>query len=139
MPVSVELSEAGDLIRIETEWRYKELCKSIPGASWNAKEQSRRVPLSWASCSALRSVFKADLQIGPRLAEWATNELASRVTPANELRDLEDYAGDEDLFPHQRAGVAIFTNNECASLCTSPALFKGSICLSYRTMRPKIR
>jgi len=124
MPVSVELSEAGDLIRIETEWRYKELCKSIPGASWNAKEQSWRVPLSWASCLALRSVFKADLQIGPRLAEWATNELASRVTPANELRDLEDYAGDEDLFPHQRAGVAFLSTARRALLADEPGLGK---------------
>ena len=73
MPVNVELSEAGDIIRIETEWRYKELCKSIPGASWNAKEQLWRVPLSWASCLALRSVFKTDLQIGPRLTEWAAS------------------------------------------------------------------
>jgi SNF2 family DNA or RNA helicase len=124
MPVNVELSEAGDIIRIETEWRYKELCKSIPGASWNAKEQLWRVPLSWASCLALRSVFKTDLQIGPRLTEWATNELNSRVTPANSLRDLEDYEGDEDLFPHQRAGVAFLSTARRALLADEPGLGK---------------
>ena len=109
MPVAVELNESGEHIRIETEWRYKELCKSIPGATWNAGDQAWRAPLGWTTCLALRSVFKTDLAIGPRLAAWASAELATRVSPANELRDLDTYDGDEDLYPHQRAGVAFLS------------------------------
>jgi SNF2 family DNA or RNA helicase len=124
VPVQVELNETDEHIRIETEWRYKELCKSIPGASWNAKDQAWRLPLSWASCLALRSVFKSDLEIGPRLTAWASNELATRVSPANELRDLDTYEGDEDLFPHQRAGVAFLATARRALLADEPGLGK---------------
>lgn len=124
MPVNVDLNPTGEYIRIETEWRFKELCKSIPGATWNAGEQAWRVPLGWASCLALRSVFKNDLAIGPALAAWASNELSTRVAPANELRDLDTYDGDEALFPHQRAGVAFLAKARRALLADEPGLGK---------------
>jgi SNF2 family DNA or RNA helicase len=139
MPVNVELNETGEHIRIETEWRYKELCKSIPGASWNAKDQVWRLPLSWASCLALRAVFKAELNIGPRLTEWASNELASRVAPANALRDLDEYVDEtnEDLFPHQRAGVAFLSTARRALLADEPGL--GKTAQTIRTLRTMSR
>lgn len=124
MPVHVELSSSGDAICIQTEWRYKELCKSIPGASWNAKEQVWKTPLSWSACLALRSIFKSDLAIGQRLADWATNELNNRIAPANALRDVDDYEGDSDLFPHQRAGVAFLSTARRALLADEPGLGK---------------
>ncbi len=124
MAVAVELSDNGSYIKIDTEWRFKELCKSIPGATWSATEKSWKVPLSWASCLALRSVFKGDLEIGPRLVAWAANERTSRVDPANALRELEEYEGDEDLFPHQRAGVAFLSTARRALLADEPGLGK---------------
>jgi len=124
VPVNVELNETGEHIRIETEWRYKELCKSIPGASWNAKDQVWRLPVSWASCLALRSVFKNELVIGEKLTAWAANERVSRVDPANALRDLDTHEGDEDLFPHQRAGVAFLSTARRALLADEPGLGK---------------
>lgn len=133
MPVHVELNETGEHIRIHTEWRYKELCKSIPGATWNAGDQAWRLPLSWASCLALRSVFKTDLEIGPRLTAWAANERATRVDPANALRDLEEYEGDTDLFPHQRAGVAFLSTARRALLADEPGL--GKTAQSIRALK----
>ena len=124
MPVSVDLSADGKYIRIDTEWRFKELCKTIPGATWSAPEKSWKAPLGWATCLAMRSVFKDDLEIGPRLSEWATNELATRVAPANALRDLEDFDGDQDLFPHQRAGVEFLATARRALLADEPGLGK---------------
>ena len=124
MAVAVELSDNGNHIKINTEWRFKELCKSIPGATWSPTEQSWRVPLSWASCLALRSVFKADLEIGPKLTAWAADERTNRVDPANALRELEEYEGDEDLFPHQRAGVAFLSTARRALLADEPGLGK---------------
>lgn len=124
MPVNVDLNPTGEYIRIETEWRFKELCKSIPGATWNAGDQAWRVPLGWSSCLALRSVFKNELSIGPALSAWAANELATRVTPANNLRDLDTYDGDEALFPHQRAGVAFLSTARRALLADEPGLGK---------------
>jgi len=37
-------------ILLTTDWRYKELCKSLPGASWSPKDQVWRAPLSWTTC-----------------------------------------------------------------------------------------
>lgn len=124
MAVAVEVNDTKDAITIATEWRYKELCKSIPGAAWSAKEQQWKAPLSWATCLALRSTFKDALQIGPGLSDWAQNELVTRVTPANELRDLEDAEGDQDLFPHQRAGVSFLATARRALLADEPGLGK---------------
>lgn len=126
MSVNVELNALGSAIIINAEWRYKELCKSLPGAKWDTKEQHWHVPVSWASCLALRSTFKTDLVIGPRLTDWATNELTNRITPANTLRDLEtlEDPSNTDLFPHQRAGVAFLKAARRALLADEPGLGK---------------
>ena len=126
MSVNVELNALGNAIIINAEWRYKELCKSLPGAKWDTKEQHWHVPVSWASCLALRSTFKTDLFIGPRLTDWATNELTNRITPANTLRDLEtlEDPSNADLFPHQRAGVAFLKAARRALLADEPGLGK---------------
>jgi SNF2 family DNA or RNA helicase len=125
MSVFVELEDSGEHIIINAEWRLKELCKSIPGASWSAKESIWRLPVSWAGCLALRSTFKEQLELGPKLKEWAKNEKLNRVDPSNELRDvdvMED--GDADLFPHQRAGVEFLAKARRALLADEPGLGK---------------
>ena len=129
MPVNVELDESGKHIIINAEWRLKELCKSIPGASWSAKEQIWRVPTSWASCLALRSTFKTELEIGPELKAWAAKEVAGRINPSNVLREIEilpeaEDIGNEDLFPHQRAGVKFLATARRALLADEPGLGK---------------
>lgn len=125
MSVHVELDATGSHIIINAEWRLKELCKSIPGSSWNAKDQVWRLPTSWASCLALRSTFKTDLVLGERISAWAANEKATRIDPSNELRDVEiSDDGDEDLFPHQRAGVKFLATAKRALLADEPGLGK---------------
>jgi SWI/SNF-related matrix-associated actin-dependent regulator 1 of chromatin subfamily A len=125
MSVFVELDDPGTHIVVTAEWRLKELCKSLPGASWSAKEQIWRIPVSWGGCLALRSTFKAELELGPKLTEWAKREKADRVDPSNALRDvdvMED--GDQDLFPHQRAGVEFLATSKRALLADEPGLGK---------------
>jgi len=122
--VSVDIDAQGEHILISADWRYKELCKSLPGASWSASEQVWRVPLSWTTCLALRSTFRSDLEIKPTLGAWAANQLETRITPANNLRELETYEGDDVLFPHQRAGVAFLATAKRALLADEPGLGK---------------
>ena len=124
MTVSVDIDNGGEHILITAEWRLKELCKSLPGASWSPKEQVWRVPLSWTTCLALRSTFRNDLVIGPALSEWAANEVATRINPSNAFRELETYEGDEILFPHQRAGVEFLATAKRALLADEPGLGK---------------
>ena len=124
MPVLVDLDPSNKHIRIEAEWRWKELCKSLPGASWAKDDGVWRVPLSWTSCLALRSTFRDDLVIKPALEAWALDKLNNQIAPATALRELEDYDGDPDLFPHQRAGVAYLATARRALLADEPGLGK---------------
>jgi len=124
LSVIAELDVDKKNILLTTDWRYKELCKSLPGASWSPKDQVWRAPLSWTTCLALRSTFRDGLTIGPNLTEWATNELNTRIGPSNALRDLESADGDEDLFPHQRAGVQFLKTARRALLADEPGLGK---------------
>jgi SNF2 family DNA or RNA helicase len=129
MPVSVDLEESGKHIIIDADWRFKELCKSIPGSGYDKNRQLWKVPVSWSACLALRSTFKEDLVIGPVLSQWASNEKATRIDPAGLLRDVEalpDGEGDEDLFPHQRAGVAFLKVAKRALLADEPGLGKSA-------------
>ena len=124
MTVSVDIDSSGENILINADWRYKELCKSLPGASWSPKEQVWRAPLSWTTCLALRSTFRNDLEIQPSLATWAGTLLETRINPSNALRELEAYEGDPVLFPHQRAGVAFLSTARRALLADEPGLGK---------------
>ena len=124
MAVNVDLDAKGEHILINADWRFKELCKSLPGSSWSPTEQVWRAPLSWTTCLALRSTFRDSLEIGPGLAAWAANEIATRIDPANALRELETFEGDEILFPHQRAGVEFLATARRALLADEPGLGK---------------
>ena len=124
MTVSVDIDNGGEHILITAEWRLKELCKSLPGASWSPSDQVWRVPLSWTTCLALRSTFRNDLVIGPALSEWAANEVTTRINPSNAFRELETFEGDEILFPHQRAGVEFLATAKRALLADEPGLGK---------------
>ncbi len=124
MSVIAELDADKKHILLTTDWRYKELCKSLPGASWSPKDQVWRAPLSWTTCLALRSTFRDGLTVGPALTDWATNELNTRINPSNAFRELESADGDEDLFPHQRAGVQFLKTARRALLADEPGLGK---------------
>jgi SNF2 family DNA or RNA helicase len=126
MAVIASLDPDGKHIRLGVEYRYKELCKSIPGSSWSASDQIWRLPLSWSTCLALRSTFRDDLIIEQSLTDWAMTQLENRITPANDLRDLEEFIDprNEDLFPHQRAGVKFLSTARRALLADEPGLGK---------------
>jgi len=126
MTVKVELNDDQTNILIFAEWRFKEICQRIPGSTWSRKDQVWTVPLSWSSCLALRSSFKDKLEIGPGLANWASNELSSRIQPALDMRELEEMedVANGDLFPHQRAGVAFLATAKRALLADEPGLGK---------------
>ena len=124
MTIIAEKHPDNQHIVVQSEWRYKELCKSLPGSSWSTADQVWRVPLSWSSCLALRSTFRDELEIGPALAEWAALERSTRIDPAMALRELEEADGDEDLFPHQRAGVKFLAAAKRALLADEPGLGK---------------
>lgn len=123
MGVFVELD--GDHIIINAEWRLKEICRALPGSKWDSNKNVWRIPVSWTGCLSLRSTFGDQLEIGPALAQWARDEKANRIDPSNALREIEMLEeGDQDLFPHQRAGVEFLSKARRALLADEPGLGK---------------
>ncbi len=123
MGVFVELEN--DHIIINAEWRLKEVCRALPGSKWDSDKNVWRIPVSWTGCLSLRSTFGQQLEIGPKLAEWARLEKATRIDPSNALREVEGVEdGDQDLFPHQRAGVEFLSTARRALLADEPGLGK---------------
>lgn len=123
MGVFVELED--NHIIINAEWRLKEICRALPGARWDSDRNVWRIPVSWTGCLSLRSTFGQQLEIGPKLVEWANNEKASRIDPCNILREVEAIEeGDQDLFPHQRAGVEWLVKSKRGLLADEPGLGK---------------
>jgi len=121
--VFVELED--NHIIINAEWRLKEVCRALPGSRWDSDRNVWRIPVSWTGCLSLRSTFGQQLEIGPKLAEWATNEKSSRIDPSNFLREVEAMdGGDQDLFPHQRAGVEWLAKSKRGLLADEPGLGK---------------
>lgn len=96
----------GRILVTGTSPLHKDLMNTIPGCRWSHKESAWHLPLGWAGCLALRGTFKHDLEIGPKLAEWATNEVNFRIKPSMELRSALDAEGSPALYGFQRAGVA---------------------------------
>ena len=123
MGVFVELEDQH--IIISAEWRLKEVCRALPGSKWDADKNVWRIPVSWTACLSLRSTFGEQLQIGPNLSDWARNEKTNRIDPCNFLREVEmSEEGDQDLFPHQRAGVEFLAKARRALLADEPGLGK---------------
>lgn len=114
MPVA-DLTEDGR-ISIWAEWADKDRIKTLPGAKWNPEASVWQVPLSWASCKALRGVFGVNLTVGSALTKWAVQERADRIDPAVALRLLTEADGDQDLRPFQRAGVQFLLTAKSALL-----------------------
>ena len=103
----IEILEGSDrIVCVNSEIRHKDLISAIPGASWSKQTYKWTLPLTWASCQALRGTFGDSLEIGPALYAWATDFNERVYLPALALRDALSAPGDEALYPHQRADVA---------------------------------
>jgi SNF2 family DNA or RNA helicase len=99
---------ADDAIVVTTVWNEKDLVKLVPGARWHSASSLWRLPLTWATCAALRGVFREQLGMSQALADWSRHELETRVWPAMHFRAQTDAPADYQdprLYPFQRAGV----------------------------------
>lgn len=105
-----------DHIDVDTQWTEKELIKQVPGARWDSCDNRKWcLPLSWASCIALRGVFGDRLTIAAQLNEWAWNEVKTRVEPSMAIRTMveptpemlnqDEGLYDKRLYPFQRVGA----------------------------------
>lgn len=133
-----ELTAGGEYIVCSTEFRQKELIKSVPGARWDRDLSKWTVPLSWSSCVALRTTFKDDLTIGTDLTAWASDYRTRVHDPSMGLRDALTAEGDDDLYEHQRADVEFLATAERALLASEQGTGKtGSTIRALRKIEER--
>lgn len=118
---------------------------AIPGARYKRELGAWNLPASWASCVGLRGRFRTQLEVGPKLSEWAWNERRNRVEPVMRIRDaLHSLAGDPyldrieegthlKLFPYQRVDTEFLVTNKRALLANPPGLGKTGV--TIRTLQ----
>jgi SNF2 family DNA or RNA helicase len=91
---TAEINPQGTAIGIESGYVERDLIKLIPGSNYSKNRQPGwEVPLTWASCQALRGVFGDKLQLGPRLHVWGHKLRSSRLVPAMQLRTALNFEG----------------------------------------------
>lgn len=104
--VRVELDDQEHWIRVDCQYRDRDLVKSIPGRKWDPNDLVWKVPATYNACVQLRAEFGPRLEIGERLWSWA-DAWAKYFAYLHELREAPD-APDVDaprLSPLQRAAV----------------------------------
>lgn len=114
------LSESKVIITSDYPMRDKEQLKALPGSSYDLKKHIWTAPLTWATCVAMRGMFKEDLVVGDELLDWSVRHFEEHIKPATTMREAwEDESLLEvfpDLYPFQRAGVSFLTAAEKALL-----------------------
>lgn len=92
--MKMELDASGGHIALKAPPNAATIVRQIPGARHDAKRQTWLLPVSWATCVVARAVVGDDLQIGPRLSEWAKRERAGRIDPALAMREAKELPPD---------------------------------------------
>lgn len=125
MGVKAELDTATNTVWIESEWRWREQIRRIPGSKWSSDENKWHLPVSWTACLALRGTFGDQLELGEALKEWAAKERETRVDPCNALRLCNDYEwGDPDLYWWQRSGAQYIARGKRVLIADDPGAGK---------------
>lgn len=99
----------------------------VPGAKWREADGRWELPLTWAACKQLRSIFGDKLEVDDSLIDWASTELHSRIEPCMILRDLlelKDPDVNPSLYPYQVAGAAFLVAAGRAILSDPPGAGK---------------
>lgn len=137
-----------DVIEVQADFHENQLVSLIPGAR-HQKTHIWHIPLTWAACITLRSVFGPSLDIGPELTKWSWDEYTSRIKPALDLReavelppdsllatkldDIESGGSGLHLNTYQRADVAFLVTARRALLANPPGL--GKTAAGIRTVQ----
>jgi hypothetical protein len=94
-----ELDDDGKRIRVSTRYLDRDRMREIPGANWSTKDNIWKLPLGWSACVTLRGVFGNELEVGPKLTEWAEAEYRNRIQPAEAMRELVAFIDAPAAFP----------------------------------------
>lgn len=82
-----QVEKVGNRIHLTSEFKHKDIAKSVIGARWAPKDRVWTYPLELEACRRLRDAFGLELQIGPELWAWAETQRA-RESSLTSLIDL---------------------------------------------------
>jgi SNF2 family DNA or RNA helicase len=123
--VRAEVDRSTDKIWLESEWRWREQIKLIPGSKWSTDKTKWSVPLTWSSCLALRATLGSELELGENLKEWAANERTTRIDPCLSIREATGWEdGDPKLFWWQRSGAHFIAKGKQVIIADDPGAGK---------------
>ena len=72
--MKVTAERHGNRIHVASPFKYKDKAKGIIGARWSPKDRVWTYPLDLETCRRLRDAFGKELDIGPALWSWASEE-----------------------------------------------------------------
>ena len=115
-----------------TSYAERSLIKQLPGVRFDRKRSQWYMHATWVACLTMRSLFKEALELGPKLKDWAWEE----ITEEEMLHDLSqrfEYNGvayDSRLFGYQAAGAEFMAYAKRAILADEPGLGKTAQTIS---------
>lgn len=125
MTVKAELDPISGQIWLDSEWRWKDQIRSIPGTKFDSTRSQWRLPCSWSGCLAMRATFGGELVLGPELQDWATRERKERIDPCLAIREATDWtAGDPKLYWWQRSGAEFIARGKRVLIADDPGAGK---------------
>lgn len=84
-------------IAVRTQYHERHLVQQIPGARYDRNAGYWTVPLSWATCIALRGIFGSDLATGIELTKWSWEVYNGRIQPATNLRNAMELPASDPI------------------------------------------
>jgi len=84
--MTVQAESNGKRIVVVAPLTYTARMKEVPGGRYDSKAKVWMYPLTWAHCVMLRGTFGSELEVGPELRAWASEDQVRRVRPAMEAR-----------------------------------------------------
>lgn len=125
MSVKADLDPATETIWLQSDWRWRDQIRSIPGTKWSTDKNMWHLPCSWSACLALRGTLRENLEIGPTLMSWATRERTERVEPALAAREAVEWPeGDPKLYWWQRSGAEFISKGKRVLIADDPGCGK---------------
>lgn len=139
--IEIVQRQKGPRIGLMSPWfpGVADMCKSVPGHSWDAKRKFWTYPLTLQTCRNLRRAFTDMLVIGSELRQWAADEVrreeemeALGSAKDAELRFIPEIAprlaAAMDNRPFQKVGARFIAEGREVLIADEPTLGKTIQC-----------
>jgi len=86
--ITLDITDDGSTILIQSSPMDKELIKLVPGTRWNADLDRWTIKAKWASCMALKGIIGDRLRVSEKIKDYAAGLLSEYIAPQRALREV---------------------------------------------------